>query len=35
MQETFAIEQANGEYLMFIDSDDIVSNDLCKVLLKC
>lgn len=29
-----AIEQANGEYLMFIDSDDIVSNDLCKVLFE-
>lgn len=29
-----AIEQANGEYLMFIDSDDIVSDDLCKVLFE-
>lgn len=29
-----AIEQANGEYLMFIDSDDIVSNDLCKELFE-
>lgn len=28
------IEQANGEYLMFIDSDDIVANDLCKVLFE-
>ncbi len=28
------IEQANGKYLMFIDSDDIVANDLCKVLFE-
>lgn len=28
------IEQANGEYLMFIDSDDIVSEELCRVLIE-
>ena len=28
------IEHANGEYLMFIDSDDIVSDELCRILIE-
>ncbi|WRK56130.1 glycosyltransferase [Coprobacillaceae bacterium CR2/5/TPMF4] len=26
------IERAQGEYLMFVDSDDIISDDLCELL---
>ena len=28
------IEKACGDYLMFVDSDDIISNELCSTLLK-
>ena len=34
LQGNYGIDRANGDYLVFIDSDDYVSRDMIKVLLE-